>query len=90
VTLTPADIAAQDGIPCTTLARTLLDLADVLDKRSVERAIEQAEELRLFDLTAVEDVLDRAGPRRGSGVLRAVLTGLEEPALTSGPGCRWR
>jgi very-short-patch-repair endonuclease len=83
ITLTRADVTAVDGIPCTTLARTLLDLADVLDKRSVERAIEQAEVLRLFDLTAVEDVLSRAGPRRGAGALRAILTGLEEPALTA-------
>ena len=82
VTLTPADVTAVDCIPCTTLARTLLDLADVVNPRSVERAIEQAEVLRLFDLTAVEEVLSRAGPRRGAGVLRSVLAGLEEPALT--------
>jgi hypothetical protein len=38
--------------------------------------------LRLFDLTAVEEVISRAGPRRGAGLLRSVLAGLEEPALT--------
>jgi hypothetical protein len=26
VTVTPADVTAEDGIPCTTLGRTLLDL----------------------------------------------------------------
>jgi very-short-patch-repair endonuclease len=82
VTLTQADCTTQDGIPCTTLPRTLLDLGEVLDHRGLERAIEQAEVLRLFDLRAVEDVLERANGRRGAAVLRAVLAGLEEPALT--------
>jgi very-short-patch-repair endonuclease/predicted transcriptional regulator of viral defense system len=82
VTLTPADATIVDGIPCTTLARTLLDLAEVVSPRSLERAIEQAEVLRLFDLRAVEEVLARANGRRGAAKLRAVLAGLEEPALT--------
>jgi very-short-patch-repair endonuclease/predicted transcriptional regulator of viral defense system len=81
-TLTLADCTTQDGIPCTTLARTLLDLAEVVDHRGLERAIEQAEVLRLFDLRAVEDVLERANGRHGAAALRAVLAGLEEPALT--------
>jgi very-short-patch-repair endonuclease/predicted transcriptional regulator of viral defense system len=81
-TLTPADCTIEDGIPCTTLARTLLDLAEVVHRRSVERAIEQAEVLRLFDLRAVEEVLARANGRRGAAVLRTVLAELEEPALT--------
>jgi very-short-patch-repair endonuclease len=81
-TLTGADCTTVDGIPCTTLARTLLDLAEVVDRRGLERAIEQAEVLRLFDLRAVEDLLARANGRRGAAVLRAVLADLAEPALT--------
>ena len=81
-TLTPADCTIVDGIPCTTLARTLLDLAEVVDRRGLERAIEQAEVLRLFDLRAVDEVLARANGRRGAAVLRTVLEGLQEPALT--------
>jgi hypothetical protein len=57
-------------------------LAEVVDRRGLERAIEQAEVLRLFDLRAVEDVLARANGRRGAAVLRAVLADLAEPALT--------
>jgi very-short-patch-repair endonuclease len=82
VALTPEDCTREDGIPCTTIARTLVDLAEVLDHRDLERAIEQAEVLRLFDLRAVDEVLARANGRRGAGVLRAVLAGLEQPALT--------
>jgi hypothetical protein len=65
-TLTAADCTTVDGIPSTTLARTLLDLAEVVDRRGVERAIEQAEALRLFDLRAVEGALAGANGRRGA------------------------
>jgi very-short-patch-repair endonuclease len=82
-TLQAADITTVDRIPCTMLARTLVDLGDVVDRRAVERAVDQAEVLRLFDLRAVEEALTRAGPRRGVGVLRAVLEDLEEPTLTT-------
>jgi very-short-patch-repair endonuclease/predicted transcriptional regulator of viral defense system len=83
MTLAPQDCTIKDGIPCTSLARTLLDLAEVVDRRGLERAIEQAEVLRLFDMRAVEEVLGRAGGRRGASVLRSVLSGLEEPGLTA-------
>jgi hypothetical protein len=82
VTLTEADITAVDGIPCTTVARTLVDLGDVVPKRGVERAVEQSEVLRLFDLRAVEAAIERAGPRRGTGVLLSVLEELEGATLT--------
>ena len=81
-TLDPADVTTVDGIPCTTVARTLVDLGDVVPRRAVERAVDQAELLRLFDLRAVEDALDRAGRRRGAGLLRAVLADYEEPTIT--------
>jgi very-short-patch-repair endonuclease/predicted transcriptional regulator of viral defense system len=82
VTLTPADCKIVDGIRCTTVARTLLDLAEVVDRRGLERAIEQAEVLRVFDLRAVEKVLARADGRRGAAVLRTALAGFGAPALT--------
>jgi predicted transcriptional regulator of viral defense system len=82
-TLTARDCTTVDGIPCTSVARTLLDLAEVVPPRQAERAIEQAEFLRLFDLRAVEDVLARANGRPGASVLRSVLVDLEEPGLTA-------
>jgi hypothetical protein len=81
--LTAADITRVRGIPCTSVPRTLLDLADVLDRQRLERAIEQAEVLQIFDLNALEEVLQRADGRRGSGKLRAILNEYEEgTALT--------
>jgi predicted transcriptional regulator of viral defense system len=82
-TLTAAEITTVDGIPCTTIARTLLDLADVVDRRGVERAVDQAEVLRAFDLRAVEEVLARAAGRRGVGVLKRVLAEYDGPTLTN-------
>ncbi len=82
LTLEPTDITTVDGIPCTSVARTLLDLADVVDRRGVERAVDQAEVLRVFDLRAVEEVLSRAAGRRGAGVLRQVLAEYERPTVT--------
>jgi predicted transcriptional regulator of viral defense system len=81
-TLEGADITTVDGIPCTSVARTLLDLADVVDRRGVERAVDQAEVLRVFDLRKVQEVLSRAAGRRGAGVLRSVLAEYDGPSLT--------
>ena len=82
LTLTALDATTVDGIPCTSVARTLVDLGDYEPPRLVERAIDQAEVLGVFDLTAIEDVLKRVGPRRGAGVLRALLAELGPPTLT--------
>jgi predicted transcriptional regulator of viral defense system len=81
-TLTEADVTEVDGIPCTTVARTLLDLAEVIDRRGVERSVDQAEVRRIFDLRAVEEVLSRAAGRRGAGVVRSVLAEYRGPTLT--------
>jgi hypothetical protein len=82
-TLRPEDVTVQEGIPCTTVARMLLDLAEVIDRRGVERAVEQAEVLRLFDGRAVDAVLARADGRRGAAFLRAVLDDFADCGLTA-------
>ena len=73
----------MDGIPCTTVARTALDLAEVLDRRGVENFVNAAEVNRVFDLREFEDVLAHAEGRRGAPVLRAMLAKLGgEPTIT--------
>jgi hypothetical protein len=62
------EVLKRAGIPLTTPARTLIDLADVAPRRTLERAIDEAEYLRL-DCTGLAP---RHG-RRGSGRLSAVL-----------------
>ena len=71
--LDPADITSHRGIPTTSLARTLLDLATFLPSTQLDRAIEAAERLELFDLRSIEDVLARSNGHRGAGRLRRVL-----------------
>jgi very-short-patch-repair endonuclease len=71
------------GIPVTSVARTLVDLADVLDERRLARAIEQAELARAFDLTAVERALARVPGRAGRHRLRRALSAYRpEPRFT--------
>jgi Protein of unknown function (DUF559)/Transcriptional regulator, AbiEi antitoxin len=73
-TLRAKDVTVVDGIPCTSVARTLLDLAEVVDRQALRRACSQAEVLRSFDGRAVEDVLDRAAGRKGAPLLRELLS----------------
>lgn len=72
-TLLAHDVTLRDNIPCTSIARTLLDLAEDGPRRDVERAIDLAEQQRLLDMRAIDDVLARANGRRGAKLLRAVL-----------------
>lgn len=71
--LAPEDRGEREGIPVTSVPRTLLDLAIRSNPAQLERHLERAEELDLFDLRAVESVLDRAGGHRGRGRLRRAL-----------------
>jgi hypothetical protein len=71
--LAPEDRGEREGIPVTSVPRVLLDLAIRARPDQLERLLERAEEAELFDLHAVEDVLDRAGGHRGRGPLRRAL-----------------
>jgi hypothetical protein len=55
------------------VARTLVDLAEVIGARPLERALDQAEVLRLFDARAIEDILGRSHGRPGAAALRTAL-----------------
>jgi very-short-patch-repair endonuclease len=67
------DVTAIDGIPVTTVARTLLDLAEVVPQNQLRRAINEADYRKLFDLKAVKDVRARSPGRRGLKPLTAAL-----------------
>jgi Protein of unknown function (DUF559) len=72
--LDPLDVTEIDGIPVTTLARTFLDLAEILPQRHVARAMEEAERQNLLDLGAIHQTLDRNPGRRGHKPLLAILS----------------
>jgi Protein of unknown function (DUF559)/Transcriptional regulator, AbiEi antitoxin len=64
------DVARLRSIPVTSVARTLVDLAAVLPSDALERAVHQADVLRLLDVRAVLRV---AQGRPGADAVRAVL-----------------
>jgi hypothetical protein len=61
-----------DGIPCTSPARTLVDLAGVVGTRTLRSAFERAAAGKLLDLAAIEASVG-AGGRRGTRSVRALL-----------------
>lgn len=76
------DRVVRKSIPATSVARTLFDLAEVVDTRRLERSFEEAERLRLLDLRAVERVCQRSRGRRGLRPLLALLPNLKPPPHT--------
>jgi very-short-patch-repair endonuclease len=64
--LHPRDTTRHHGIPTTTPARTLLDLADHLPPRALERALAKAEVLRLTNRGELRALLERSPGRRGA------------------------
>jgi hypothetical protein len=67
--LDPLDVTVRDGIPVTTVARTLVDLADVLTPHQLTTVIDEAAHWDLFDLPATYGAMRRANGRRKLAVL---------------------
>lgn len=67
------------GMPVTSPARALLEIAPTLSPRELADAVEQAQVKRLLTKRDLEAAIERAGGRAGVRALRAVL---EEPAFT--------
>ena len=70
--LRPDETGTIDNIPCTSLARTLLDYAELASHRQLERALEQAEINRSYDQRAIDAAIERNPGRRGARRLLAV------------------
>ncbi|HEX5930077.1 MAG TPA: hypothetical protein VFY48_11880 [Solirubrobacterales bacterium] len=75
----PADeVTEREGIPVTTVARTIFDLASVERPEAVESALRQAEFRRLHDRLSLWDLLERYPRRRGTRAVRLALARLAE------------
>ena len=68
------DTTHHEGIPITSVSRTLLDLASTARPSELERALAQAERLQLYDRRAITDVIARANGHRGTRVLAQATT----------------
>jgi len=66
-----------EGIPVTTVPRTILDLAAISSVNQVENLIRQAEYLRLEDRLSLPDLVQRYPGQRGVARLRAALARIE-------------
>jgi hypothetical protein len=77
--LDPIDRRELEGIPVTAPARTLLDLASMLDAQRTRRAVRRALGLGKVTVRQLGLVLDRYAGARGCKVLRAAVEAGAEP-----------
>ncbi|HWN72659.1 MAG TPA: type IV toxin-antitoxin system AbiEi family antitoxin domain-containing protein [Solirubrobacterales bacterium] len=75
----PADErAVKDGIPLTSAARTIFDLAVTEDLDAVEAMLREMEFLRCWGPLSLHDLVERYPGKRGSRKVRAALERLKE------------
>lgn len=72
-TLAPVDRVEIDGIPSTSLARTLLDIAATESPATLRYAVTQSEVEGVFDLAEAVELLERSKGRRGVARLRLAI-----------------
>jgi very-short-patch-repair endonuclease len=80
--LVEADRRLVEGIPVTAVPRTLLDLAAAVKFEWLEKMVERSEELGLFDLHAVEELLGRTVGHHGHKRLRRAIALYEPTSFT--------
>ncbi|MBS1882665.1 MAG: DUF559 domain-containing protein [Actinobacteria bacterium] len=72
-----------DGIPCTSPARTIVDLAGVYGEKALGDAVERTATERLLDLAAIDAILADGPRRRGAPCLRKALAAWRPAAETA-------
>lgn len=76
------DVSVMRGIPVTSPARTIVDLAESAPDRDLERAFDEAITRRLATTASIVAAVQRMNGRRGTRRLKALLDRNEEPAFT--------
>jgi very-short-patch-repair endonuclease len=76
--LPPDEVTEVDGIPVTSVPRTILDLAGEERPETVEAMLREAEYRRLHDHLSLPDLLGRYPRRRGAPSVRAALSRAKE------------
>jgi hypothetical protein len=83
--LSPDEVTSHHGIPVTTAARTIFDLAPD-SPNSVEPALRQSEYLRLYGPLSLADLTARYPRHRGNRAVKAALArGAEASGHTASP-----
>jgi very-short-patch-repair endonuclease len=75
-----ADTTIRDGIPVTSIARTLLDFAETEPRQRLRRALETGERLELIDGRALHTLMARSAGRRGLRALNEALAAMNGSA----------
>jgi len=73
------------GIPVTTVARTLFDLAEVVNRQTLQRAWDEADRLGLLRLGDVERACEQGYGRRSLRPIRRLLAEARAPTFTRSP-----
>ncbi len=66
------EIRLRHGLPVTSPARTLLDIAPDLSRRELERALDEALATHIMTKSQLTEVLERSQGRRGAAILKAL------------------
>jgi very-short-patch-repair endonuclease len=78
--LPAVDRAARDGIPVTSLARTILDVATDSRPQAVRHYLRRADDAKAFDLREMHSLLARSNGHRGHAKVLAALDIYEDVA----------
>ena len=76
--LPPDERTVEEGIPVTTVPRTILDLAATVDADTVENLLRESEFRRLSDRLSLPDLLERYPGKRGTRKVQLALERLKE------------
>jgi very-short-patch-repair endonuclease len=80
-----AERTAVACIPVTSVARTLFDLAEVVDEKQLRSAFEEADRLRIMRMPELEAVCVRGHGRRALRPIRALIDAAQAPKDTQSP-----
>jgi predicted transcriptional regulator of viral defense system len=84
--LRTADATVIDGIPVTSVARTLLDCAPLLGRRGTEKLCLEARRRHVLDAEAIDDLARRVGGHRGTVTLAAAIADATRAKGVAEPG----
>jgi very-short-patch-repair endonuclease len=79
-TIHPDDRTTIDAIPATSIARVLLDLAEILHAQRLRSTLEAAQRADLLNINAVHALIDRSPGRHGLKSLQAAISQLHDEA----------
>lgn len=79
------DRAVRAGVPLTSVARTLFDMAEFVSLKHLESAWEEADRLNLLQLSSVEKVCKRGYGRRALKPIRRLLAEAGAATITRSP-----